>query len=278
MTTGFHTNQKHGFFDRFVRTDRVIAFTLIEILVVIIVIGILIALLIPILNRARSTARTIQGLSNLKQIANGFGAYTVNNDDSFPLGFDDTVAYANWATSINQYFYTNQQASFPDFITLISSPLNEVFLDPNVTHINNPEAPTLKRNLDYSGHLYLLGSTASGVLPPYKIYQVKRSSEMMLVTDGTQYLKPPPVPALYVLPTLKNVDVGASSFYNSSTTDNDNTILPGPNTDTTDSSILGYIRWRQFNDTAANFLFVDGHAATIQMTGIKYRNVRADPR
>ena len=253
-------------------------FTLIEVLVVLAVVGVLLSLLIPILNNARSSARTVQGLSNQRQIGSGIGSFTIDHDESFPLGFDDSGPYSTWASLISPYFHTNQKASFPDFLTLISSPLNEVFLDPNVTYKDNPANPELKRNLDYSGHLYLLGSTTSGVTPPYQVFQVKRSSEMMLVTDGTQYLKPPPVPALYVSATANNIDVGGIPFYNPSSTDIDNAILPGPNEDGDDSDVLGYIRWRQFNDTAANFLFVDGHAATNQMAGIKYRNVRVDLR
>ena len=254
-------------------------FTLIEILMTLVVIGLLVALLLPLLENARSSARTATGLSNQRQIAIGIGAYMINFDETLPLGFTDLGGdYSNWASSVSTYLGSNSQTSFPDFLSLISTPLNDVFLDPNVGHEQSPDAPTFKRNLDYSGHLHLLGNTSSGVTPPYQMYQVRRASETLLVTDGAQYVKPPPVPALYVYPTADKIDVGTNPLYDPSATDNDDTIDPGLNIDSDDLIVLGYIRWRQYSDTAANILFVDGHAATVKMDHMKYRNVRVDPR
>ena len=254
-------------------------FTLIEALVTLVVMGLLAALLMPIVENARSATRTAQGLSNQRQIGIGIGAYTIDFDESFPMGFTDLGGnYSNWASSASAYLGSNSQASFPDFISLISTPLNDVFLDPNITYINTPDDPTFKRNLDYSAHLYLLGNTSSGVTPSYKTHQVKRTSEMMLITDGAQYLKPPPVPALYVYPTADRIDVGSNYLFDSAETDHDDVIDPGPNVDSSNNFVLGYIRWRQYSDTAANVLFADSHAVTVKMDHMKYRNVRVDAR
>ena len=61
------------------RTRSRSAFTLVELLVVVGVIAVLLALLTPAFARARKQARTVQCLSNLRQIGTAFSAYVSEN-------------------------------------------------------------------------------------------------------------------------------------------------------------------------------------------------------
>jgi prepilin-type N-terminal cleavage/methylation domain-containing protein/prepilin-type processing-associated H-X9-DG protein len=59
-------------------------FTLVELLVVIGIIAALIALLLPALQRAREQSKQVVCLSNMRQLAGAFLAYTQNNHGKFP--------------------------------------------------------------------------------------------------------------------------------------------------------------------------------------------------
>ena len=64
--------------------NAVTGFTLVEILVVITILGLLIAIAIPVTSRALQKTRTMESLSNLRQLGMAANLYTIDNQDYLP--------------------------------------------------------------------------------------------------------------------------------------------------------------------------------------------------
>lgn len=87
-------------------TDRLSAFSLMELLLVIAIISILVALLVPTLVRSKERARQIQCVSNLRQLGEGLQIYLGENhkyplfvDTSFPTNASPLIL-DTWVTTL----------------------------------------------------------------------------------------------------------------------------------------------------------------------------------
>jgi prepilin-type processing-associated H-X9-DG protein len=120
-------------------------------------------------------------------------------------------------------------------------------------------------------------------LQPYKLSKIRRSSEIVLIMDGTQIgqVTGNPDPELwqafataYKLDRF-NLQSGGIPYsfllLDRPSARPDASIDPGPNKDASNQQYGhldnpdGNIRWRHMNNKSANFLFVDGHAEPRQL-------------
>jgi prepilin-type N-terminal cleavage/methylation domain-containing protein len=131
------------------RNKSVNGFTLVELLVVIAIIAILVSLLLPAVNSARSAARKLQCLNNIKQVALAVLNYesatkklppAIQFDESVTGGYETSLNYGpNWAILILPYL--EEQAVYDQFDLnqFISAPDNELARSAQISTMLCPE-------------------------------------------------------------------------------------------------------------------------------------------
>ncbi|MEM6332003.1 MAG: DUF1559 domain-containing protein [Planctomycetota bacterium] len=269
------------------------AFTLIELLVVISIIALLIAILLPALQSARETARTAQCLATQRQIGVGLEGYAIDHKGSYPIGETQTGVPSDdtdWPILIASYIVNEGQAVRTAGIT------NSVTLCPSATieggRSHFGAHPAVMPNVSLGSDA--MASSPGGRNPiPYRTDEVVRPTEVFAIVDapqattdassslGTSRFRA--LPELDLNGTLVRYPTWFSSFryehWKTSGTPEvlDTAINFGPNIDEPPLT-NAQPRWRHANDSAANWLFFDGHARTARDGDILGRNLLVSER
>ncbi len=264
------------------RSRSGLGFTITEVVVAIAVIGIVTALLVPSVKHLRSHVRTSQGRTNLYEIGQALYAYTIDHQSTLPIGSRDIHPETDWSILLNSYM-TGTGDTYSQVLDTNGIPQTlPIFRDPNATFpdsgfLHYSAHPVLMPDYDHIADQEVAWTT-------YKLARIRRPSEVVLIMDATQH--PSNVVPHTSLATTKLIDnqtlapsatdrFPAYLFYDPAATDNNDLIDPGPNDDTATNA--GNIRWRQYGNTAANFLFPDGQSKTLKIEEVIKRNIRVDP-
>lgn len=226
-------------------------FTLIELLAVIAIIGVLTAIIITVVGRARESARATQGVSNLRQIGVSLLSYAADNRNRLP--YSNINGVTEWSIELSGYLQ-GKSTSYTDPLYL------PIFQD--------PAAAVPGGNCHFAVHQRLMPWTpANRSVPQVVLTSVQNPAQKVIAGDVAQRANGNAARAGYNSSLFTDITViGRNRF--------DDPVPEGENRD--GDGVPADIRWRLRDNTAAKFLFVDGHVEILAIGQLKYRNIVVD--
>jgi prepilin-type N-terminal cleavage/methylation domain-containing protein/prepilin-type processing-associated H-X9-DG protein len=267
-------------------TNREQGFTLIELLVVIAIIAILASLLLPALTRAKTKAKGISSLSNLRQLGLGMNLYVDDHEGFFPGHSLQAVAgqaRIRWADLIFPYMQNVNVYMSPAL-----SPDEHVFM-------NKPFAHTAPGGIETPGHTRYFGGygfnyqylgntrTPSGIRPFHaRDTSIAAPANTIVLGDTKGARKGSPTlpygadgSGVYVIdPPLGSMTLGSiGSRKSSPTPGSGNAYYEGG----TDGSDAHRSTPAARNGGRVNAVMVDGHAVAMKLEELDSQRAGAAP-
>jgi len=168
----------------------ILAFTLVELLVVVGIIALLIGILLPVLSRAREHAKTVVCASNQRQILTSLYMYVQDNKGFLPVpgaevGKENYPGHTWWAImmdAVGHYDYTTPGSLLP-YVAHDAQTRERVFTCPSdgperFAGMGLPQVPDTSRPRNFSYNFNLINN-----FRVQKMNQIRQSSHKVLVVE-----------------------------------------------------------------------------------------------